>query len=361
MEKGNRRVNYSLAAVILALVLIGGGFGIYSILNSNQVVSTVIVDINPSIQFGIDKNKKVIQINGDTNQILKNIDLSNQPLNESIQILIQTMITQGILTEENNSILITLNSKDNESLKKELTTLINQILSENQIKGSIFIQNLVDNEKLNQLSLKHNVSKGKAQFINEIMKKDKTYTFEDLKDCSIHELNIIRETKEISMENAESMGQPNKNTYIGEQKAKEIALEYVNTTADKINNFKINLDIEDRKMIYEVEFMLENIEYDFDIDALNGNVLYVDKENEIHEGGTLTTDSNTIGKEQAKQLVFDHAKVTESQIQNFRIELDKENNMMVYEIEFTVGNLEYDYEVDAQKGLIIHAKVDNID
>lgn len=62
--------------------------------------------------------------------------------------------------------------------------------------------------------------------------------------------------------------------YIGEESAKQIALEKVGGGTV----VKLKLDEEDRQMVYEVEIVKGEFEYEFEIDAVTGEILKYEKE-----------------------------------------------------------------------------------
>ena len=58
-----------------------------------------------------------------------------------------------------------------------------------------------------------------------------------------------------------------------------------------------------------------------------------------------------ISTEKAKQIALSHAGVGSA---NFtKVQLDTEDGIRVYEIEFKVGNVEYEYDIDASTGAIV--------
>lgn len=63
-----------------------------------------------------------------------------------------------------------------------------------------------------------------------------------------------------------------------------------------------------------------------------------------------------ISREDAKAIVLKHAETPENDIRFYEVELDRERNNLVYEIEFEAGKYEYDYEVDANNGKILKAE-----
>lgn len=65
-------------------------------------------------------------------------------------------------------------------------------------------------------------------------------------------------------------------------------------------------------------------------------------------------DGSEITKDAAKRIALNHAGATEEKAQRFESSLDREDGRKVYEIEFDFGGFEYDYEIDAKTGEILH-------
>ena len=57
-----------------------------------------------------------------------------------------------------------------------------------------------------------------------------------------------------------------------------------------------------------------------------------------------------ITEAQAKEIALKHAGVTAQQAQFTKMKLDRDFGRAEYELEFYVGNVEYDYEIDAATG-----------
>ena len=60
---------------------------------------------------------------------------------------------------------------------------------------------------------------------------------------------------------------------IGYAKAKSIALNHAGVSESKVYDMDIELDEEDGKLVYEVEFKSSGMEYDYEIDAATGTIL----------------------------------------------------------------------------------------
>ena len=65
---------------------------------------------------------------------------------------------------------------------------------------------------------------------------------------------------------------------IGYAKAKSIALNHAGVSESKAYDMDIELDEEDGKLVYEVEFKSGGMEYDYEIDAANGTILQQEAE-----------------------------------------------------------------------------------
>lgn len=61
------------------------------------------------------------------------------------------------------------------------------------------------------------------------------------------------------------------NTYIGEEKAKSIALAKVSGATE--SDIRLNLDSEDGNAVYEGSILYNNTEYEFEIDAVTGTIV----------------------------------------------------------------------------------------
>lgn len=66
--------------------------------------------------------------------------------------------------------------------------------------------------------------------------------------------------------------------FIGEEKAKELALKKAEIGADGVKFDRVELDHDDGVWQYEVDFRHGDIEYDIDINAENGEILSFEKE-----------------------------------------------------------------------------------
>ena len=163
---------------------------------------------------------------------------------------------------------------------------------------------------------------------------------------------------------------------IGIEKAKEIAMSHAGVSAGSVSFVKAKLDTEDGVKVYDIEFYSVNVEYDYEINAATGDIVSFDQDIENYAVPTqpaaptqpqssATTQaatqpqtaaptqaaSSVISVDKAKQIALSHAGVSGASFK--KVKLDKDDGVRVYEIEFKVGNVEYDYDIDASSGAII--------
>lgn len=63
-----------------------------------------------------------------------------------------------------------------------------------------------------------------------------------------------------------------------------------------------------------------------------------------------------IGKEAAINAALAHAGLEHSKVRDLQCELDCENGVMVYEVEFESGLYDYEYDIDATTGKVLKSK-----
>ena len=148
---------------------------------------------------------------------------------------------------------------------------------------------------------------------------------------------------------------PSKTDYIGEAKAKSIALTHAGVKESDTAYIICKLDNDDGFMEYDVEFYVGNMEYDYEINAKTGDVLSYDNDTEYNDTTQppVSDANNYIGQEKAKSIALTHAGVKESDTAYIICKLDNDDGFMEYDVEFYVGNMEYDYEINAKTGDVL--------
>ena len=349
-------------------------------LNNNQIKnleSTIILDVNPSIEIRVDSKDSITSakaLNSDGKKILDNMDLNGSKLNIGVNAIIGSMYKNGYIDELKNSILITVNSKDKSrgnKLQQEIKEEINEVLNTYKIESAVLTQGYDVDDLVEAKARQYGISEGKAELLEKIIesnltsKNGKKYTFEDLVDLNINELNVILNSKNKKVNNITSSGSASTKAYIGTDKAKQIALNSAGLSENNIYDLEIELDYEYKTMIYEVSFDAKGIEYEYEINAISGEIINgiveQDTNNYNYVTDNSTTNNNTtnyINRDKAKQIAFSNAGINESSVRDLSIELDRENGKMIYEVDFESNNKDYEYDIDAITGEILYKNIE---
>ena len=158
---------------------------------------------------------------------------------------------------------------------------------------------------------------------------------------------------------AKKANKANKTKKISADKAKKIALGDAKLAEKDVTFVKVELELEDNRLVYDVEFYSGNVEYDYDIDAVSGAIVSADKDIEnyvIPAQPSTEAQASEISVEKAKQIALSHAGVSSARFTKAKI--DYENGVKVYEIEFKVGNMEYEYDINVVNGAIVSSSAE---
>ncbi|MCK4027391.1 hypothetical protein HCC70_03430 [Streptococcus suis] len=144
--------------------------------------------------------------------------------------------------------------------------------------------------------------------------------------------------------------------------AKSIALKDLGLSARQVRFKEVDLE----KGVYEVDFVANNVEYDYDIDGITGKVIKKKIESQVAK--TTSSPKNlvvtpqpqnasalpTLTVEQVKKLVLKDLDQAANNVQFKEVDLEKG----MYEIEVVTNNSEFDYKINGITGQIMKKKVE---
>ncbi len=150
------------------------------------------------------------------------------------------------------------------------------------------------------------------------------------------------------------------NEYIGDVCAREIAYADAGVTVEQITKLEVEFDFDDGKYLYEVEFRVGATKYEYDIDALTGDIHKKEVNNKTIIA--ITPDGmEFIGTERALEIALDNADVAQADVTISKTKLDYDKGAYVYDVEFETAQTEYEYEINAVTGAIIKVEIEGID
>ncbi|MGN8897680.1 anti-sigma-I factor RsgI family protein [Flavonifractor sp. HCP28S3_F3] len=384
-----RRAAPWLAAACLLLVIAGGVMGVrYQ--KASAVASLVSLDVNPSVLLEVNGAEKVLSaqpINDDAGEILDGMDLRGTDLNVAINAIVGSLLKHGYVDELANSVLVSVedsNADRGAALEEKLTGEISQVLESASINGAILSQSFSGDDALRQKAEEYGISMGKAALIQSLVENSTHLTFESLAGLSINELNLLVNStvvqdqpsqagETVADQNAiTSTGTASQSGYIGLEAAQSAALTHAGLDAASVTWKEADYDYEDGRMVYEMEFFANGVEYEYDVDASTGEILKMEKEgaewnvpsggqNTGGQGNTGGGTSGVIGREAARDAALSSAGVTQSQAYELEVDDELDDDQPHYKVEFKAGGYEYEYEIDAFTGSVLKSERDRDD
>ena len=359
-EKKKVHWGLKLAAVaaLLALIIgIGFGAGAYKV--NHTVVSTVSLDVNPSIELRVNRHERVLEaraLNEDARAVLDGMNLEGSDLNVAVNAVIGAMVRNGYISEAANSILISVDSDDNanaKALQEKLTLEVSKLLDTQNFNGAVLSQTVEKESELKLKAEKYGITVGKAQLIEKILEKDTQYSFGSLAGLTVHQLNLLVDRKEAQTGELEIVGKPSEKSYIGRDTAKDAAVKHAGLDAAQVENARVQLDFDDGAMVYEVEFVCDGWEYDYEINALDGAVLDFEKEFTGESQLPIQPPDGDIGEQLAVETALRHAGLTAEFVDWVNCQQEEDDGVKYYEVTFRSGVWEYEYEIGAYSPMVL--------
>ena len=350
----------TLMAACLALMLLCGGGVFYQ--QAHAVASVVSLDVNPSIELKVNRSEKVLvctPLNEDAKTILSDMgngaDLKGAKLDVAVNAIVGSLVRNGYLNSISSAIMISVEDKDTaraEKLQRELTSTVDGVLQTSESRASVLTQTLTQDAGREQQARENNISTGKAALVNRVLALNATLKFDALAKLSVEELKDLAEAGAPAMP-------------IGMDAARTAAEEYAGTTAVDSVTAEVDSELDEFPAHYEVELHTAWGEFEYLVDAYTGKVISGQKDllttastpNETTKPSDQKPDpsgtAQDIGYAKAKSIALNHAGVSENEAYDMDIELDDEDGILVYEVEFKSGGMEYSYEINAATGVIL--------
>ncbi len=129
---------------------------------------------------------------------------------------------------------------------------------------------------------------------------------------------------------------------VTKEEAEEIALSDSRVSRESLAGIRSHLDWERGERVYDVEFYADGVKYEYEIALSDGRILSSEREagrmmERPQEGG--------ISREEALSIALDNAGLSDRQINNLKVKLERDHGADIYEIEFRSGSFSYEYDI----------------
>ena len=400
-----------IMAACLALVLCTGIAA--NAIRRNATAGTFTMDVNPSVEYTIAKSgivKNVRCLNSDAENALSDVALGKQSVETALTRTVAAYEACGYMENGEATVLISFDSRldANAELKASLSAEIRKTLDQTDAVGTlVFHSELTENAEAAKIAEEFHVSLGRADWILTAANKTGLPT-DEVARMSLDEL--------LKFQEASGIASVSVSKFISLEEAKKIALRdaKLDELTQKIVFTREELNRNQGKPCYLLEFYTGTNQYFYQIDAKSGSIIYAGKyitlseakkialddagcedkvsftEETLVSGGIKTpyyqlvfADAKTqwtyridavlgtvlekqqkeivttdfISLEEAKEIALKDAGLNEAiqKIVFTREELNRNSGKPCYILEFYTAKKQYSYKVDAKNGSIIEA------
>lgn len=157
---------------------------------------------------------------------------------------------------------------------------------------------------------------------------------------------------------------------IGKTDASEIALHDAGLSQSNVSDLTSKLDFDDGHFQYEVNFCNNGTEYEYVIQAKDGNIIARDIDdnrnasddtkalNQMKSETAVPSENDGITLDEAKAAALADANLSESDVTFTKISLDDDKQIQVYDIEFYTSDTEYAYEIRVSDGSVYEKDIE---
>ena len=274
-------------AACLALVLCTG-IATHAI-RSNATAGTFTMDVNPSVEYTIAKSgsvKNVRSLNSDAENALSDVALGKQSVETALTRTVAAYEACGYMENGEATVLISFDSRldANAELKASLSAEIQQALEQTDAVGTlVFHSELTENAEAAKIAEEFHVSLGRADWILTAANKTGLPT-DEVARMSLDELLKFQEVSGISSVCVSK--------FISLEEAKKIALKdaKLDELTQKIVFTREELNRNQGKPCYLLEFYTGTNQYFYQIDAKSGSIIYAGKFITLSEAKKIALD-----------------------------------------------------------------------
>lgn len=215
-KKKNRAI-IALLPAVACLVLIAGLLTVFQLRtadtknptteapNNAAVDSTVYIDINPSVELGVDSYEKVVSVkadNKDGETVLDGMKLDGLDIDTASNAVLGSALKHGFLGKDKDVILLSVKNTDSkkaEALKTRLSSELNESLKKELGTATVLEQAVGGDDELISLAHKYSITVGKAYLVQQIIKHHPNLSFKKLAKLSLRDMVNYLKQKNVSI------------------------------------------------------------------------------------------------------------------------------------------------------------------
>ncbi len=242
------------------------------------------LDVNPGVRIYVKEDNTVISVeatNEDGEDVIAELEPEGEDYEQVVEQIIDEMDEQGYLEGDESSVLVSVEKKAMD-ISERVNDRINKAFEKHGKRASVIEQDFdaLDEEigkTIGEMAKRYKISEGKAHLIEKIREEFPELSEEELASLKVNDLGMMLEdTSDDIKGHFKKVGKAVEGAYVGREQALEIAIESLenpNLTAQSITMHRVRVTRGEGKMLYEVEFVYDGMEYTVTVCAKTGEVL----------------------------------------------------------------------------------------
>ena len=287
---GKAVIRRFIAVAACAVLFVAGlltGKAIPELVPTASADTFLYLDVNPSIELSLDGNRTVLSCeaeNADAETVLVGLELEGVKLKTALSAIVGAMYVKGYLSENDNSMLISVDTSSPDGAAGFLQTVteqVKEVFDNSSMECSIISQSVKADESLIKRAADNGISVGKMYLLDKMLSAIDELSDADLPELSgmsIKDLNLLYTLKPEKGDSPDGEVISGKvNGYVTTEQAYAAVLEQLGKTENDIayhSVYTIPYKQGEFKVMYSVTVKLKGDDkiYVFEVDCKTGRV-----------------------------------------------------------------------------------------
>ncbi len=184
-------------AILAIFILLAGSTTVFA---CNTPVNYISIDINPSVEIGVNMFDNVVSVEGtneDGQNLVEGMDLNNMPVEEAVDVIMEEAADQGYIADDGSTVVSVIAENEDEDLQNQVSNGVSLAMSNKSLIAPMYVD--ASSPELRAEAKALGVSPGKYKLIKMLQTIDPTITVDQYKDEKVSA--IIRKANELLIAN----------------------------------------------------------------------------------------------------------------------------------------------------------------
>ena len=281
----------SLLLIVTAIALL------IILIQNSKAGPAVYLDCDHSYTIKLSDSGRIISVSSNTDEGRKIIsDLSaddlKKDINTTVRLITDELINRKYISEENNSLLLSIESDDKEKIREIENAIDYEYIYSYPLSISLITQSFEKSESAERKAKNNGVSPAKI-ILSEKIAKITGNKADSLFSLSVNDLSNIIVSNNLSPAGINISGTPSNSSLIGENSAVKAALDNLKITESDTKKLSCSLGSSQKQLVYVIRVNYKNHSVVYRIDAYTGDIIEMVRfDGSLYVNPKYTTDNS---------------------------------------------------------------------